>query len=242
MESAGIATTGISLIREHTEAIKPPRALWVPFEFGRPFGAPLDADFQRDVLRAALGTFGHETGPTIDDYPHDAPGGGSDEGWACAIDLPAPEPVTDLDAALAASQRELSLLRPWYEQSRRERGRTAIGVSGVPPEAVDEMAAALVRYAYGEDPAVPESARHPLPLLIRYLADDLRAFYAEATAAQPGGGYPNPVEFARWFLTGTRIGDVLYRVRDRLVAQEDPRLRGLAFVLIPRAFGELRPS
>lgn len=193
-------------------------------------------------MRALLGTFAHESGPTIDDYPHDAPAGGTDEGWACAIDLPAPEPVTDLEAALVATQRELALLRPWYEQSRRTRGRTAIGVSGLPPEQVDEMAAVLARYAYGEDPAAPAAARHALPELIRYLADDLRAFYAEATAAQPGGGYPNPVEFARWFLTGTRIGDVLFRVRDRLVATDDRRLRGLAFVLIPRAFGELRPG
>ena len=31
-ESEGIASTQISLVRVHTENIKPPRALWVPFE------------------------------------------------------------------------------------------------------------------------------------------------------------------------------------------------------------------
>ncbi|MCH7711818.1 MAG: hypothetical protein IH903_09315, partial [Proteobacteria bacterium] len=47
-------TTQISLIREHTEKIVPPRALWVPFELGRPFGAPDDSGFQKRVLLGAL--------------------------------------------------------------------------------------------------------------------------------------------------------------------------------------------
>jgi hypothetical protein len=35
LEREGIPTTGISLVREHTEKIRPPRALWVTFELGR---------------------------------------------------------------------------------------------------------------------------------------------------------------------------------------------------------------
>ncbi len=50
-------TTQISLIREHTEKIKPPRALWVPFELGRPLGVPNDAAFQNRVITAALDLF-----------------------------------------------------------------------------------------------------------------------------------------------------------------------------------------
>jgi hypothetical protein len=38
LEAHGIATTSISLVREHTEKIKPPRALLVPFPFGHAFG------------------------------------------------------------------------------------------------------------------------------------------------------------------------------------------------------------
>jgi len=34
LETAGIATTSISMVREHTEKVKPPRALFVPFPFG----------------------------------------------------------------------------------------------------------------------------------------------------------------------------------------------------------------
>ena len=51
MEAEGLPTTQISLVRMHTEVIQPPRALWVPFELGRPFGTPGEAAFQRRVIR-----------------------------------------------------------------------------------------------------------------------------------------------------------------------------------------------
>ena len=54
IEAEGIPTTSISLVRKHSEEMKPPRALAVPFELGRPFGAPNEPDFQRRVLRAVL--------------------------------------------------------------------------------------------------------------------------------------------------------------------------------------------
>ena len=54
LESEGLATASISLIRLHTEKIRPPRALWVPFELGRPLGVPDDPAFQTRVLRALL--------------------------------------------------------------------------------------------------------------------------------------------------------------------------------------------
>ncbi len=34
-EDKGLATVIISLVRKHTILIRPPRALWVPFELGR---------------------------------------------------------------------------------------------------------------------------------------------------------------------------------------------------------------
>ena len=49
LESEGIATAGISLVRDNTERMRPPRFLWVPFELGRPFGAPNDPAFQTKV-------------------------------------------------------------------------------------------------------------------------------------------------------------------------------------------------
>ena len=42
LEDEGLATTLIALVREQAADVAPPRALWVPFELGRPFGAPDD--------------------------------------------------------------------------------------------------------------------------------------------------------------------------------------------------------
>jgi len=54
LEEEGIPTVAISLIRAQTENTRPPRALWVPFELGRPFGPPSDAAFQKREMSAVL--------------------------------------------------------------------------------------------------------------------------------------------------------------------------------------------
>ena len=104
LQRNGIPTTTISLIREHTEYARQPRALWVPFPLGRPFGVADDPDFQRDVLRSALRLLETTTEPTIADYPHDAPDGGGEGVWACSVVLPEPE-VSDLEAAAPRRSR-----------------------------------------------------------------------------------------------------------------------------------------
>ena len=65
LEERGLATAAISLIRPQTENTKPPRALWVPFELGRPFGPPSDPAFQRRVVLAALRLLEREDGPVL---------------------------------------------------------------------------------------------------------------------------------------------------------------------------------
>ena len=90
LESEGLATTGISLVRPHTEQMEPPRALWVPFELGRPFGAPADAAFQRRVLEAALGLLDMGPRPVLEDFPDDAPVTDAPigENWGCPVSFP----------------------------------------------------------------------------------------------------------------------------------------------------------
>ena len=73
LEQEGIATVSISLIREHTAAMNPPRALWVPFMLGRPLGVPNDAAFQRKVALSALQLLERDSGPVLEDFPDDAP-------------------------------------------------------------------------------------------------------------------------------------------------------------------------
>ncbi|MCG8562002.1 MAG: hypothetical protein MI824_19570 [Hyphomicrobiales bacterium] len=129
LEDEGLATVGITLVRPHVEAIEPPRALWVPFELGRPLGVPDDPAFQHRVLRAALDLLVCDDGPVLlADYPEDAPAVEVDmEGWACPVALkPPPDESTGYEAAIA---EEIASLRTWHDQAVKERGRSTVGVT-----------------------------------------------------------------------------------------------------------------
>lgn len=54
IEREGIATVSISLLREVTSRIKPPRALFVPFPMGHPLGEPNNPELQHQVIAEAL--------------------------------------------------------------------------------------------------------------------------------------------------------------------------------------------
>lgn len=54
IEKAGIPTVCLSLLREVSERVKPPRTLFVPFAMGYPLGKPRDPITQLAVIRAAV--------------------------------------------------------------------------------------------------------------------------------------------------------------------------------------------
>lgn len=157
IEAEGVATAQISLIREHTEGILPPRALWVPFELGRPFGPPKNPEFQMDVLQTLLRLFQRESGPVLEDYPHESPELASDaDAWACALPLPLPqEGGSAAERATQMVQAELAQLRPWYDEARQRTGRTAFNLSGLEPEDTDDMAAFPAEFSTGGDALPP---------------------------------------------------------------------------------------
>ena len=103
LEKEGLATAVVGLIRRHVERMRPPRALAVPFELGRPMGAPNEPAFQRRVLVALLDLFKAPTGPLLVDFPDQAPAALAElEGWACPINLsppPAGSPHDQLQSA-----------------------------------------------------------------------------------------------------------------------------------------------
>jgi hypothetical protein len=96
------------------------------------------------------------------------------------------------------------------------------------------MASVLVDVACGEDYETPEGSRHRAPQLIRYLADDLKAFYFEAAAAQPRSRRPSARELSTWLFGETVFGSVLYDARDTLEGADDRATRRLGFFLVPR--------
>ena len=68
IERAGIATVSISLLREITEIIHPPRALHVPFTMGYPLGAPHDSALQQRVIAAALALLERTDVPVLTEF------------------------------------------------------------------------------------------------------------------------------------------------------------------------------
>jgi hypothetical protein len=129
LEDEGIATVAISLIRPQTENTKPPRALWVPFELGRPFGPPGDARFQRRVLLSALRLLERTDGPIIiEDFPDDDPRAQPDPVWQppCSPRTAPPSP----EAIAAALDAEIPGLQPAYDRWLARHRRSAVGLSG----------------------------------------------------------------------------------------------------------------
>lgn len=231
LEDAGIPTTQISLVRLHTEKIHPPRALWVSFELGRPFGPPADAAFQTRVLRCALALLERAKGPVLEDYPEDAPVEAAPGGWVCPISFATPPVDLTGDAALAAALAiEVDRLLPWYERALDRQGRTTVGVSTLAIEGVRDFFVALI---------MAETAPAPIGEFsfadsIRLAAEDLKAFYFEAAAAQPGA--PTSRQLTTWFWHETQAGGVLRTLKTRFEASEDDNLKLLGqLLLVPRA-------
>ena len=54
LERRGISTVAIVLLREVARKVRPPRALFVPFQHGYPLDTPSDPARQLAVLEAAL--------------------------------------------------------------------------------------------------------------------------------------------------------------------------------------------
>ena len=227
LEQHGIATTSISLVREHTEKIRPPRALFVPFPFGHALGRPNAPELQHRVLRAALDLLAEPSGPVLRDFPDEAEPGDQPPAPRQASAIPATGAGGDAVAELR------TLLERHAEWLAKSGGRTAFGLSGVPVTRFEHAVRFLEHFAESGADAVAEAdvrarvTAVTLPAFIRWSADDLKTLAFEAyMARQPEAGGD---EVARWFWSTTAAGQLLRRVRDRLDASDDPTWKAAAF-------------
>lgn len=223
---------GISLVRLHTEKIHPPRALWVPFDLGRPLGAP-DATFQTQVLRAALRLLERSDGPILEEYPKDAPGADKEDGesWVCPINLPAPETAEDKDATVLD---EIESLRSWYDLGVDKRGRTSVGSSGLDMEAIARYLSIWARGETPDNPSKDPALSNDNPTMIRMACDDLKAYYTEAAVAQPGRGEttPNSAEISTWFWSSTQGANLLLKLKETLSSSDDKMIAIVGGLLV----------
>ena len=215
-EDEGIATTIVALVREHAVAMKPPRALWVPFELGRPFGAPHDNELQRRVLRAALALLDRPgPGPILEDFTEEAPHPEGDAEWQFPAEL-------DQSSVMSEAANIFSI---WSSLVQRK-SRTSVGISGFTPlEAVEYIA------RLDSDDPMPNPRGMARISRARYAIDDIKACYLEAATA--GDGHPSSRQLLDWFWEHSLAAKMILDFQDRARNSDDKNLRLIASSLVP---------
>ncbi len=215
-------TTGISLIRENSESMQPPRALWVSFPLGRPLGKPGDANFQHEVIGAALDLLSRDSGPVLEDFPRDVPvTNASEAAPACPVSFAKADSSDGTWEARLA--KDLAGVLPWYDLSRRRRNRSLVGVSTESPEANIQMIGRLL-----------DEETLPLDRLkwFKHAVEDLKVLYLEALTAQPGE-YDH-AEIQRIFWRESHLGAALIQFYHLFRATNNPRIASIARIIVPR--------
>jgi hypothetical protein len=230
LEEEGIATVAVVLIRPQAENTKPPRALWVPFELGRPFGPPNDPAFQRRVLLAALGMLAEGDGPVrIIDFPDDDPRARPDPAWQPPF-IPATVASNSAEALASRLEGEILLLDDAHQRWMAQCGRSTVGLSGF---VIGGCARYVADWLRGKAPPSPREG-FSAPLMLRFAVDDLKAYCLEAAGA--GTAKPSSLQLTDWFWNETATGAALYALRELLLTQEDERLRLIvANFMVPAA-------
>jgi hypothetical protein len=232
LEAEGVPAVAISLIRLHTEKVRPPRALWVPFELGRPLGAPNDPTFQTRVIAAALGLLEAASGPVVlQDFPEDDPTTVDVPNWRPPFDLTAGMPdLADGAALVRALRHEVLAIAPFHERFVAANGRTTIGLSGL---TIDECAARLAASLSGAPPDTCDPAVNPVQVR-RWVVDDLKAYYLEAMSADRA--MPSSRQMQAWFWDRTLAARLIIALRRQLLASEDKRSQAVGRMnLVPGA-------
>jgi hypothetical protein len=219
LEEEGIATVAVVLIRPQAENTKPPRALWVPFELGRPFGPASDPQFQKRVLLAALNMLVEGGGPVrIIDFPDDDPRARPDSAWQPPF-VPAAVARGSAEPPASRLEAEIPLLEGAHRRWIEQHGRSTVGLSGL---ASGDCARYVADWLRGK---APPSRRDGFsaPLILRFAVDDLKAYCLEAAGS--GSAKPSSRQLTDWFWNETATGAALHILREVLQAHEDERLR-----------------
>lgn len=210
LELRGVPTTIIGLVRLHMDKIGPPRGLWTPFQLGRPLGEPGDKDFQRRVLLQALALLERKDGYRVfEEFPDDPPGWQDLPGWRPPFAWQAAATPESPAAYRSAVEKEIATLLPHWKQATKTFGRTTVGNSRLPPEALPEF---MTGFLDGEIPLGGPVAFSDKPALaLRFAVDDIKAFYSEA--AMSDGRTPASRQVDSWFWYETAAADLLRALR-----------------------------
>ncbi|MDJ0778169.1 MAG: hypothetical protein QNJ85_09920 [Gammaproteobacteria bacterium] len=234
-EAEGFATVLVGFVREHIEAYRPPRALWLDFPMGRPLGKPNDPAYQLRVMRAAFALLEVPSGPVLEDFPDVIPVRDGRMGYALPPELVlASEDIGDVDQRLAMVETEIADLRSAYDAAVAARGRTTVGASGL---AVTELANYIAAFVRGEKPRSPRKGVPPIPLL-KLVVEDLQAYYTEARTQRDGIDDFELV--GQWFWEETQAGQLLLCLEAVSLESDDRVLRQIVdmSLITPRFWSE----
>jgi hypothetical protein len=187
------------------------------------------------VLLALLTLFDAPSGPVLEDFPEDAPADPGDAaGYACPVSFErAPRAGDDPAAELLD---EIAQLAVWHEEARRRRGRSTVGIAGMPVEASARLIGAFLQGGAVASP-MPDV---PLGTLLKRCCDDVKTYYFEAAGAQPGQLSARAID--RWFWHDTAAGRNFVRLREVGLGHADPSVRAaVERSLVPRSVLESRP-
>lgn len=268
IEKAGITTVSISLVKEFTQKVRPPRALWVPFPFGRPLGAPGNVSIQRKVLRTTLALAARDDGPILEELPLEAHEEKLDAKYqalgrkcgpkGCNLDemlgeepgAAGADPVeTPYGGNLRAVLDEIYGMALAHRKYREKRnGRTAVGASGRSPYDMEDVARTIDDFIHGRPITAPPKARNaaaPAPsesLLVRLSIDDLKAYYMEARVETVASSDLADASLTNdWFWLETWAGRMIIAARDRFVEVTDRSKDPnwiVARAIVPRGYGK----
>jgi hypothetical protein len=222
LEARGIATVMLALVREHVVAIKPPRALYVPFPFGLAVGRPGRVEEQRAVLRRAFSLLDASSGPVLDDYPDDEhPDDEHSDGSPLQASM-----VHSNGPSIDLATEVTLMRRYWEEQWMPVHGRTAIGLSGVAVPRLRAVVRYLENYVEGKV-AAPLDGRDDVALFVRHCVDDLRSLYTEARLASHPAEHTD--DRARWLWGDTALGQFLPMLSAHMASSTDGDTRAVAY-------------
>ena len=215
-----MSTTGVVLIEEHAQRVKPPRMLAVPFFFGSALGEADDAEYQHRVLGHAFSLLDRDQGPVLEQLPDD---------MIPDILMQGSETTNESEEKGLNAADELTALRGYYEQwTKAHEGRTSVGLSRIPQRRFRGIVRFLEGYISGEETDMKERpAEFTVPQFIRYCVDDLKAFYYEARMVQRPDGQDR--EIHEWFWSESAMGALLMALAKRMTDEEDKEAQSVAF-------------
>jgi hypothetical protein len=180
-------------------------------------------EFQRRVLQTAIDLLERMDGPVlIEDFPDEEPGKDGEAAWT------GPELLGPAGIQLRLAD-ELQRLRPVYERAVSSRGRSTVGLSGL---AIEDAVDYLVACMTGRPPEGRSALYSPVQLM-RFAADDVKAFWMEAASFI---GKPSSGQLADWFWERTAAGSHLIELRSRALASDSPSFKAVGSgLLVPGA-------